>query len=40
MVDNGSFHKGENIRKMVEEAGYEMWYLPAYSPDLNKIENW
>ena len=39
MVDNGSFHKGENIRKMVEEAGYEMWYLPAYSPDLNKIEN-
>ena len=40
MVDNGSFHKGENIRKMVEEAGYEMWYLPAYSPYLNKIENW
>jgi transposase len=40
IIDNATFHKGENIRKMVEEAGCEIWYLPAYSPDLNKIENW
>lgn len=40
MVDNGSFYKGENIRKMVEEVGYEMWYLLVYFLDLNKIENW
>lgn len=34
------FISGETIRKIVEEAGCELWYLPAYSPDLNKIENW
>ncbi len=27
-------------RVYVDEAGCELWYLPAYSPDLNKIENW
>ena len=37
----GNAHQaGENIRKIVEQAGCEIWYLPAYSPDLNKIENW
>ena len=40
VLDNASFHKGEAIREIVEEAGCELWYLPAYSPDLNKIENW
>ncbi len=30
----------EAIKKIVEKAGCEIWYLPAYSPDLNKIENW
>jgi transposase len=25
---------------MVAEAGCELWYLPPYSPDLNKIERW
>jgi transposase len=40
ILDNASFHKGETIREIVEEAGCELWYLPAYSPDLNKIENW
>ncbi len=40
IIDNASFHKGENIRKIVEEAGCLIWYLPPYSPDLNKIENW
>lgn len=40
IIDNASFHKGEEIRKIIEEAGCEIWYLPPYSPDLNKIENW
>ncbi len=40
ILDNATFHKGEAIREIVEEAGCELWYLPAYSPDLNKIENW
>jgi len=40
IVDNATFHKGERIREIVENAGGEIWYLPAYSPDLNKIENW
>ena len=40
ILDNASFHKGETIREIVKEAGCELWYLPAYSPDLNKIENW
>jgi transposase len=40
VIDNASFHKGESIKEIVEGAGCEIWYLPAYSPDLNKIENW
>lgn len=40
IIDNASFHKGEYIREIVEEAECEIWYLPPYSPDLNKIENW
>jgi len=40
IIDNAAFHKSEAIKKIVEEAGCEIWYLPAYSPDLNKIENW
>ncbi len=34
------FISRETIREIVEKAGCEIWYLPAYSPDLNKIENW
>ena len=26
------------IREIIEEVGCELWYLPAYSPDLNKIK--
>jgi len=40
ILDNATFHQGERSREIVEEAGCELWYLPAYSPDLNKIENW
>lgn len=38
VVDNLSAHKGERIRDLVESRGCELLYLPAYSPDLNPIE--
>jgi transposase len=40
IIDNASFHHGQSIIEIVETAGCEIWYLPPYSPDLNKIENW
>ena len=39
-MDNASFHKGQSIEALITEAGCELWYLPTYSPDLNKIEHW
>ena len=38
--DAASFHRSQTIDEMVAEAGCELWYLPPYSPDLNKIEHW
>lgn len=38
VIDNATFHKGGRIDQLVKAAGCEVWYLPAYSPDLNKIE--
>ena len=40
VIDNASFHKSAYIEELVAEAGCELWYLPPYSPDLNKIEHW
>ena len=38
VMDNASFHKREDIREAIKEAGHSLEYLPAYSPDLNPIE--
>ena len=38
VIDNLSAHKGERVRELVESAGCELLYLPAYSPDLSPIE--
>lgn len=38
VIDNATFHKGGRIEALVKQAGCEVWYLPPYSPDLNKIE--
>lgn len=38
IMDNATFHKGGRIEELIEAAGCEIWYLPPYSPDLNKIE--
>jgi len=38
VMDNATFHKGGRIEQLIKEAGCELLYLPAYSPDFNKIE--
>jgi len=38
VMDNLSAHKDARVREMIEQAGCDLWYLPAYSPDLNPIE--
>lgn len=40
LIDNATFHQSETVRELIEEAGCEVWFLPKYSPDLNKIERW
>ncbi|NJL21603.1 MAG: IS630 family transposase [Leptolyngbyaceae cyanobacterium SM1_3_5] len=40
VIDNASFHRSCVIDELVAQAGCELWYLPPYSPDLNKIERW
>ncbi len=37
-MDNLSAHKGERVKEMIEGRGCQLVYLPAYSPDLNPIE--
>lgn len=38
VLDNLSAHKAERIRTVIEGKDCEVWYLPAYSPDLSPIE--
>jgi transposase len=38
VMDNLSSHKVAGVREAIEAAGAELRYLPAYSPDLNPIE--
>ena len=38
IMDNLSAHKGERVRRMIEGRGARLLFLPAYSPDLNPIE--
>jgi transposase len=38
VLDNLSAHKSQRIRELIETVGAQLWYLPAYSPDLNPIE--
>src|SRR5262245_14548203 len=37
-VDNLRTHKIVGVREAIEAMGAELEYLPAYSPDLNPIE--
>jgi transposase len=38
IMDNLPAHKPTRVRELIEERGCELIYLPAYSPDLNPIE--
>jgi transposase len=38
LMDNLPAHKSVRVRELIEEQGCELIYLPAYSPDLNPIE--
>ena len=38
VMDNLPTHKVESVRELIEGVGCELVYLPAYSPDLNPIE--
>jgi transposase len=38
IMDNLKAHKGERVRELIEARGCEVMFLPAYSPDLNPIE--
>jgi transposase len=38
VLDNLAAHKSSKTRMLIESAGAELWYLPAYSPELNPIE--
>ncbi len=39
VMDNLSPHKSQATLSLVKQAGAEVIFLPAYSPDLNPIEN-
>ena len=38
VMDNLRQHLGGRTRELIEARGAELWLLPAYSPDLNPIE--
>jgi len=38
IMDNAAFHKSQNTKRFIEEAGCRVFFLPPYSPDLNPIE--
>lgn len=38
VLDNLPAHHAARVRSAIEHRGAEVWFLPAYSPDLNPIE--
>ncbi|CAN5280909.1 hypothetical protein BH24ACT16_BH24ACT16_00190 [soil metagenome] len=38
VMDNLGAHRPKRVRELIEGAGCELLYLPAYSPDYNPIE--
>ena len=38
VMDNLAAHKHHRVAELIEAAGCRLVYLPAYSPDLNPIE--
>lgn len=40
ILDNASFHRSATSKKLIEDAGCRILFLPPYSPDLNPIEKY
>jgi transposase len=40
IMDNASFHKSDKTRYIIEKNAHRLLFLPAYSPDLNPIEQY
>lgn len=38
VMDNLAAHKVTGVAEAIDAVGADLWYLPAYSPDLNPIE--
>ena len=38
VMDNLSVHKSKRVRRLIEDAGCELLFLPPYSPDMNSIQ--
>ena len=38
VMDNASVHHVDQVLEIVDNAGCLLWFLPAYSPDMNPIE--
>ena len=38
VVDNLKVHYSDRAKAAIEQCGAQLWYLPAYSPDLTPIE--
>jgi transposase len=38
VMDNATFHKGQEMTEALNNTGHTLCYLPPYSPDLNPIE--
>ena len=39
VMDNATFHKTENTKRIIAATGATLLYLPPYSPDLNPVEH-
>ncbi len=38
IMDNATFHKTAATKRIIEQAGHSLLFLPPYSPDFNPIE--
>lgn len=38
-MDNAPWHRGNDIKNLIESTGAQLIKLPPYSPDLNPIEH-
>lgn len=40
VMDNASFHRKKNLYKVAKKYGFNLIFLPPYSPELNPIEKY